>query len=183
MLTNGAFFWACSGIGIAGMIRIILPFRAWVDYRHVKTSYQCHYEGFIATRSGTSVARKRTIVFLIPTIPIFRIRPKRTHPKCARQLTWVTLNFTGFPLLFINDAYLLSKRVRRQVVVFLSRQRNNKDTCNKRYLIVKYLLFDLFYFWNRIVMFLKSSVCRKALKSSIHTRQSLIICASCERSN
>ena len=27
-----------SGIGIAGMIRIILPFRAWVDYRHVRTS-------------------------------------------------------------------------------------------------------------------------------------------------
>ena len=27
-----------SGIRIAGMIRIILPFRAWVDYRHVRTS-------------------------------------------------------------------------------------------------------------------------------------------------
>ena len=36
--TRVAFFGAYSGIEIAGMIRIILPFRAWVDYRHVRTS-------------------------------------------------------------------------------------------------------------------------------------------------
>ena len=34
----GAFFWAYSGIAIARMIRIILLFLAWVDYRHVRTS-------------------------------------------------------------------------------------------------------------------------------------------------
>ena len=37
-LSEGAFFWVYSGIGIAGMIRIILPFQAWVDYTHVRTS-------------------------------------------------------------------------------------------------------------------------------------------------
>ena len=36
-LPKGAFGGAYSGIGIAGMIRMILPFRARVDYRHVGT--------------------------------------------------------------------------------------------------------------------------------------------------
>ena len=37
-VAKGVFFWAYHGIGIAGIVGIILPFRARVDYRHVRTS-------------------------------------------------------------------------------------------------------------------------------------------------
>ena len=40
-----------------------LPFRAWVDYRHVRLWRFYSY-------SGIRVTRERTIVWLIPTIPI-----------------------------------------------------------------------------------------------------------------
>ena len=73
------------------------PFRAWVDYRCIRTSWLCHYEGFTATLEW-----EWTIVWLIPTIPIPEYAQKNVPLRIPLDYYTQGCHSQGKPFFFFS---------------------------------------------------------------------------------